>query len=71
MCVCATADGVGQTETIMNNHKPVYRPFSVDLAQLCNGNMDQPFLVECYDWDANGNHVSAVARMARCANADK
>ncbi len=45
-----------QTETIMNNHKPVFRPFSVDLALLCNGNMDQPFLVECYDWDANGNH---------------
>lgn len=47
---------VHKTETIMNNHKPVYRPFAIDLMQLCNGNMDQPFLVEVYDWDANGNH---------------
>lgn len=49
----------------MNNHKPVYRPFSIDLVQLCNGNMDQPFLVECYDWDPNGNHVSGSSCGAR------
>lgn len=40
----------------MNNQKPIYRPFSVDLVQLCNGNMDQQFLVEVWDWDANGRH---------------
>lgn len=70
---------VHRTETIMNNHKPIFKPFQVrnsgsqlclsvtqckllfvvlllrqiDLNLLCNNNMDQPFLVECYDWDAN------------------
>jgi len=45
-----------KTETIMNNHKPVFKPFQIDLRTLCNGNMDQPFLVECFDWDANSRH---------------
>ncbi len=35
----------------MNNHKPIFKPFQIDLNLLCNNNMDQPFLVECYDWD--------------------
>lgn len=47
---------IHKTETIMNNQKPVFRPFVVDLAQLCNGNMDQQFLVECWDWDPDGRH---------------
>ncbi len=41
---------------MQNNHKPVFKPFQVDLNLLCNNNMDQPFLVECYDWDANTKH---------------
>jgi hypothetical protein len=28
-------------ETIMNNQRPVFQPFTIDLMQLCNGNMDQ------------------------------
>lgn len=47
---------VHRTETIMNNHKPIFKPFQIDLNLLCNNNMDQPFLVECYDWDANTKH---------------
>ena len=39
-----------KTETIMNNHRPVFKPFQIDLRALCNGSMDQPFLVECFDW---------------------
>ena len=38
-----------KTETIMNNHKPVFQPFQIDLNALCNGNMDQQFLIEVYD----------------------
>jgi hypothetical protein len=34
----------------------VYQPFQIDLNALCNGNMDQPFLIEVYDWDANSRH---------------
>ena len=40
----------------MNNHKPVFQPFQIDLNALCNGNMDQQFLIEVYDWDANTRH---------------
>jgi hypothetical protein len=29
-------------EKIMNNQRPVWQPFTVDLMALCNGNMDQP-----------------------------
>lgn len=47
---------VHKTETIMNNQKPVFQPFQIDLNVLCNGNMDQPFLIEVYDWDANTKH---------------
>lgn len=47
---------VHKTETIMNNHRPVWKPFQIDLRMLCNGSMDQPFLIECFDWDANTRH---------------
>jgi hypothetical protein len=47
---------IHKTETIMNNQKPVFRPFAIDLMQLCRGNMDQQFLVECWDWDGDGRH---------------
>ena len=47
---------VHKTETIMNNHRPVYKPFQIDLRLLCNGMQDQEFLVEVFDWDANARH---------------
>ncbi len=31
---------------LQNNHKPVFKPFQIDLNLLCNNNMDQPFLIE-------------------------
>lgn len=58
---------VHKSETIMNNQKPVWKPFMVDLGQLVHGNMDQPFLIEVYDWDTRGKHdfIGSVATTIR------
>ncbi|KAG0608958.1 hypothetical protein M758_8G146500 [Ceratodon purpureus] len=54
------ADGtwtpVCQTEVIQNNLNPTWKPFLVNLQQLCSGNKDKTLLVECLDYNSNGKH---------------
>ncbi|XP_040287811.1 copine-3 [Bufo bufo] len=45
-----------RTEVIKNNLNPVWRPFKIPLQALCNGDMEKPIRVECYDYDSNGSH---------------
>jgi len=47
---------VHKTEVIKNNLNPTWRPFTVDTRTLCHGNLDQPFMIEVFDWDRNGGH---------------
>eukprot|EP01092_Planopodium_desertum_P000462 TRINITY_DN10691_c0_g1_i2.p1 TRINITY_DN10691_c0_g1~~TRINITY_DN10691_c0_g1_i2.p1 ORF type:complete len:297 (+),score=13.85 TRINITY_DN10691_c0_g1_i2:2-892(+) len=47
---------VHKTEIVQNNLNPTWQPFTIDLVALCKGNIDSPFLIECFDWDKNGAH---------------
>ncbi|XP_063307354.1 copine-3 [Pelobates fuscus] len=47
---------VHRTEVIKNNLNPVWRPFKIPLRSLCNGEMDKPIKIECYDYDNDGSH---------------
>lgn len=35
---------------------PKWKPFEILTQQLCYGDKDRPFLIECYDWDSDGEH---------------
>ncbi|XP_063953794.1 copine-8-like isoform X1 [Lytechinus pictus] len=45
-----------KTEVIKNSLDPVWRPFSLMVRTLCNGDLDRTIKVECYDWDSDGSH---------------
>jgi hypothetical protein len=47
---------VHKTEVIMSTLNPRWRPFTVTSQKLCNGDLDRPLLVECWDWDRRGSH---------------
>ena len=47
---------VHKTEWILNNQNPTWKPFKLNLGELCFNNLDCPFLIECYDYDDNGKH---------------
>ncbi|CAJ0947155.1 unnamed protein product, partial [Mesorhabditis belari] len=38
------------------NLNPKWKPFEVHIDQLCYGDKNRAFLIECYDWDQDGNH---------------
>ncbi|GBG62042.1 hypothetical protein CBR_g28518 [Chara braunii] len=44
--------GVYKTEVVMNNSvNPTWMPIHIPLQQLCNGDVDQPLLIECFDFE--------------------
>jgi len=45
-----------KTEFIKNTLSPKWRPFTVPVRTLCNGDLDRSIKVECYDWNSNGSH---------------
>ncbi|MBN3287034.1 CPNE3 protein, partial [Polyodon spathula] len=45
-----------RTEVIKNNLNPVWKPFKIPLQSLCNGDLEKPIKVECYDYDDDGSH---------------
>ncbi|XP_044428567.1 protein BONZAI 3-like [Triticum aestivum] len=49
-----TAIPLCETEVVDNSLKPVWRPMALTSQQY--GSKDTPLLVECLDFDANGNH---------------
>jgi hypothetical protein len=44
------------TETIPQNLNPHWKPFQVDMDKLCNGDLDTPFKIECWDEDSMSSH---------------
>ena len=46
---------VWQSEMILKNLNPSWKQFSIPLATLCNGELDRPLMIRCYDWDKNSD----------------
>jgi hypothetical protein len=46
---------IHKTEVIKNSLNPTWQPFKLPLHTLCNGNLDQQILIECYDWNRSGH----------------
>ena len=40
----------------MDNLNPIFKPFSIDVAKICDSNYDAPIKIECYDWQSDGKH---------------
>lgn len=38
------------------NLNPKWKPFEILTQQLCYGDRNREFLIECYDWDQDGEH---------------
>ncbi|KAI5610091.1 hypothetical protein C0J50_5444 [Silurus asotus] len=45
-----------KTEVMKNTLNPVWKPFSIPVRALCNGDHDRSIKVEIYDWDRDGSH---------------
>ncbi|XP_075016902.1 copine-2 isoform X3 [Calonectris borealis] len=54
---------------------PVWKPFTVPLVSLCDGDVEKPIKVMCYDYDSDGGHdfigefQTSVARMCEAQDA--
>jgi len=47
---------VHKTEVVKCNLNPTWRPFTLPVRTLCNGDIDRVIQVECYDWNQSGSH---------------
>ncbi|KAK2158065.1 hypothetical protein LSH36_178g06009 [Paralvinella palmiformis] len=47
---------VHKTEVIKNTLNPTWKPFTVPVRALCNGDYDRTLKIECYDYNKNGSH---------------
>uniref|UniRef100_A0A4X2LCC3 Copine-2 n=1 Tax=Vombatus ursinus TaxID=29139 RepID=A0A4X2LCC3_VOMUR len=47
---------VHRTEVIKYTLDPVWKPFTVPLVSLCDGDLEKPLQVMCYDYDNDGGH---------------
>nr|XP_020442919.1 copine-2-like [Monopterus albus] len=65
---------VHRTEVIKNTLDPAWKPFTVPLISLCNGDVDRSIKVLCFDYDNDGGHdfigefQTTVARMSESQN---
>ncbi|KAI0220493.1 Copine-8 [Lamellibrachia satsuma] len=51
-----TSTVVHKTEVIKVTLNPTWKPFTIPVRALCNGDYDRSLKVECYDWDKDGGH---------------
>ncbi|XP_017654115.2 copine-2 isoform X2 [Nannospalax galili] len=47
---------VHRTEVVKYTLDPVWKPFTVPLVSLCDGDLEKPIQVMCYDYDNDGGH---------------
>lgn len=47
---------VYRSEYVNNNLNPKWKPCSVDLNQLCEGDLDKPVRIDVWDWEKSGKH---------------
>ncbi|MFT7816862.1 copine-2-like [Arapaima gigas] len=65
---------VHRTEVVKNTLDPVWKPFTVPLLSLCNGDVEKEIKVLCYDYDNDGGHdfigefYTTVAKMSEAQN---
>lgn len=65
---------VHRTEVIKNTLDPVWKPFTVPLISLCNGDVERSIKVLCYDYDNDGGHdfigefQTTVSKMSEAQN---
>ncbi|KAF8354611.1 nra-1, partial [Pristionchus pacificus] len=58
------------------NLNPKWKPIEIHLGQLCYGEKNRQFLIECFDWDQDGNHelvgscVTTVDRLVHKVDRD-
>uniref|UniRef100_A0A8C0IAY9 Copine-3 n=1 Tax=Bubo bubo TaxID=30461 RepID=A0A8C0IAY9_BUBBB len=66
---------VHRTEVIKYTLDPVWKPFTVPLVSLCDGDVEKMIKVMCYDYDSDGGHdfigefQTSVARMCEAQDA--
>ncbi|XP_076312268.1 copine-5-like [Tachypleus tridentatus] len=48
---------VHKTEVIKCTLNPTWKPFTIPVRRLCNGDYDRSVKVECYDWNSDGSHA--------------
>ncbi|XP_052651751.1 copine-2 isoform X5 [Harpia harpyja] len=66
---------VHRTEVIKYTLDPVWKPFTVPLVSLCDGDVEKLIKVMCYDYDSDGGHdfigefQTSVARMCEAQDA--
>uniref|UniRef100_A0A8C4PAT7 Copine-2 n=1 Tax=Dromaius novaehollandiae TaxID=8790 RepID=A0A8C4PAT7_DRONO len=66
---------VHRTEVIKYTLDPVWKPFTVPLVSLCDGDIEKLIKVMCYDYDSDGGHdfigefQTSVARMCEAQDA--
>ena len=48
---------VYRSEPIMNNLNPVWPACTIDVARLCDGDLQKPIQLEVFDWDKKGKHI--------------
>uniref|UniRef100_W5MM22 Copine-2 n=1 Tax=Lepisosteus oculatus TaxID=7918 RepID=W5MM22_LEPOC len=65
---------VHRTEVIKNTLDPVWKPFSMPLVSLCNGDVEKSIKVMCFDYDNDGGHdfigefQTTVSKMCEAQN---
>ncbi|XP_031628477.1 copine-9-like [Contarinia nasturtii] len=47
---------VTKTDPVRSTQNPTFKPISIRIASLCNGDFDRDIKIECYDYRSNGNH---------------
>lgn len=63
---------VHETEVIMNNLNPLWKPFTIADVALCGGDAARPLRLEVYDWDRDsdpdliGIATTSVAGLGEC-----
>lgn len=47
---------VHRTEQIFNNVNPCWKPFTIPVSTLCNGDYERVIKIDCHDYQSNGSH---------------
>ncbi|GBG32835.1 Copine-5 [Hondaea fermentalgiana] len=48
---------VWESEHILKELNPVWKPVTLPVQVLCNGDLDRPLKISVFDWNSNGTHV--------------
>ncbi|KAG7468686.1 hypothetical protein MATL_G00145620 [Megalops atlanticus] len=68
---------VHRTEVIKNTLDPVWKPLTMPLVSLCNGDVERNIKVLCYDYDNDGGHdfigefQTTVSKMSEALNSQE